>query len=88
MEMTLGLVIISVLTLVGLISMGYAMCNREDDYMGSGVILLVIALISCGVRYIAISDEKNDVIQQQKYELCVKEGKEVTEVLGTKVCKL
>ena len=88
MEITLGLVVISVIFLVSLCLIGYCLCESEEGYLAIGVIGLVIVLVSTGIRSENIDGNKEELIQKQKYELCVKEGKEVQEIFGTKVCVL
>lgn len=79
--MTMGVVAILVLAAVGFILLSYGMCNSDTDPMVFGCIFIVGAAVVVLLRAGSISSH-------EKYELCVKEGKEVVKIFDQKVCKL
>lgn len=79
--MTLGVVAILVLAVVGFILLAHGMCNRNVDPMIFGCGFIIVAALAVMFRAASID---SDI----RYELCVKEGKEIVEIFEQKVCKL
>ena len=81
MEITLGLIFIFIATLVSFWMIGYSICVGSEGFVISGVGLFILVCLAVFIRAEQIDNEK-------KYELCVKQGKHVVKVFDQKVCKL
>jgi hypothetical protein len=79
--MTLGLFFIALLTVVSIAVFVKGFKEEEGEKIFGGIMMLIfVGLIIVG---------RDDSIDKNKrVELCITQGKEVIEVLGTKVCKL
>ena len=76
---------ICILFLLGMIVFGDGMCKRDGEHITFGIIILIVSLAAMGVRSDVVEKE---LINTKRYDLCVKEGKEVVKVLGHEMCKL
>lgn len=79
--MTLALFVIGVIALAGFACLGIALCNRDAEWMVGAAGFLILAIVAAGMR--AESMENN-----RRYDICVKEKKQVINILGNDVCRL
>ena len=80
--MTIGLAFIIVTMLIAVGSFVYAaVLEHSEAAVGIGILFIIISALSIGTR--------SDTINREKMiELCVKEGKNVTQIFDKKVCVL
>lgn len=80
-KMSLGIVIIVILLIISIMLFFMGIKEKSGEWVLGSLITLLIAAAGVGIR--------SDVINDQESRLeCIKSGKEVKEVLGTKVCVL
>ena len=83
MTFALGVIIAGLLFSVFLV--GYGVCRKDSDFVVGGAFMFIFFAICTFVREEHI--DKN-IENAKKYEMCVKQGKEVVIIFNQEVCKL
>lgn len=79
--MTIGLAFIGILVVVAMVFISVGILKESEGMVFGGVFILFAAGAFIGIR--------SDVIEKETRRMaCIEQGKEVIEVLGTKVCRL
>jgi len=85
MEITLALVVISIAAVISLLMIGYGICEKEGDYIGIGLVSIIVVMVATGVRGGSIQDTEEHITLTKA---CIEKGGEVKEVFHKKICLL
>lgn len=79
--MTASLVAIIAIALLGIALLGMGRCERDEGFVVIGALIIVFAAACIFIRSQSIESDR-------RYDLCIKEGREVVKILDRWFCEI